>query len=179
MTIPKSTSSVPLQRGIKFDADKARLGEMFLDFSIPLEYVARVWEFGAHKYGKSNWKYVENARNRYTNALLRHLAKETENEFDDETKLLHAAHVAWNALARLFFIANLQDKDAYKEFLKEVKNNPAPGVPANDLEGRDILDALDKAREDEMEYKQLKLELFDTTNHPKDNEYHSDYNFET
>ena len=170
-----------LQKGIKFDTNKARLGEMFQDFNIPLEYVARVWEFGAHKYGKSNWKYVDNARNRYTNALLRHLAKETENEYDDETKLLHAAHVAWNALARLFFIANLQDKEAYKEFLKEVKENPAPGAPASEFEDRDILDSLAQAHDDETQYKQLKLELFDTTKHPakNDNDYHSDYNFET
>ena len=167
-----------LQKGIKFDTNKARLGEMFQDFGIPLEYVARVWEFGAHKYGKSNWKYVENARNRYTNALLRHLAAETENEFDSETKLLHAAHVAWNALARLFFIANLHDKQSYKAFLKEVKENPAPGAPASDLEGKDIIDSLTQMHEEEQNYTQLKLELFDTTEH-KSSDYHDDYNFET
>lgn len=157
-----SQKASPLQKGIKFDEKKARLGEMFLDFCTPLEYVARVWEFGAHKYGKSNWKYVENARNRYTNALLRHLAAETENEFDDETNLLHAAHVAWNALARLFFIANMYDKDKYIEFLNEVKNGPAPGGPAADLEGRDIIDSLTQMHEAEQNYEQLKLDFYGT-----------------
>lgn len=149
-----------LQKGIKFDEKKARLGEMFLDFCIPLEYVARVWEFGAHKYGKSNWKYVENARNRYTNALLRHLAAETEDELDNETNLLHAAHVAWNALARLFFIATMYDKDTYKEFLDEVKNNAAPGAPASDLNGRDIIDSLIQEHEEDKTFEQLHFDFY-------------------
>lgn len=157
-----SQKASPLQKGIKFDAKKAPLGEMFLDFSIPLEFVSRVWEFGARKYGKSNWKYVENARNRYTNALLRHLAAETEDEYDKETNILHAAHVAWNALARLFFIATLHDDRSYKEFLKEVKEGPAPGGPASDLKDADILDTLSQEHQDEVTYEQLQFDFYGT-----------------
>ena len=164
-----------IQEGIKFDADKPRLSEMFLDFTIPLELVTRVWEFGAQKYGKSNWKYVTNARNRYTNALLRHLAKETENEYDDETNLLHAAHVAWNALARLYFIALNNDPVVYKKFLNEILEEAAPGAPASEIvEGHDIIEALNKKDEEERSYKQLSFDLKSELS-----KYHDDYNFDT
>lgn len=43
-----------------------------------------------------NWERVENGYQTYSNALLRHLFKEGE---DDE--LQHDIAVAWNALARL------------------------------------------------------------------------------
>ena len=88
--------------GVKYDEGKPRLGEMIVDFAIPMRELARVWEFGANKYEKSNWKKVDNAIDRYSNALLRHMLEgETK---DDESGLLHASHVAWNAIARLYFI---------------------------------------------------------------------------
>ena len=101
-----------MSEGIKFDKGKPRLAEMLVDFKLPLSEVCRVWEFGANKYNKSNWKHVDNAIDRYTNAMLRHLVAEdipdAEDErhtmVDEESRLLHAAHVAWNALARLYFI---------------------------------------------------------------------------
>lgn len=88
--------------GIKYDAAKPRLAEMICDFSEPLLEVCKVWEFGANKYGKSNWKDLDNGADRYTNALLRHVV--TDSPMDDESGLLHAAHAAFNALARLKFI---------------------------------------------------------------------------
>ena len=93
-----------MSEGIKFDGGKLRLAEMMQDFRLPLSAVCRVWEFGADKYEKSNWKKVDNAVDRYTNAMLRHLMEEEAKPFDDESELLHAAHVAWNAIARLYFI---------------------------------------------------------------------------
>lgn len=90
--------------GIKHDSGKARIGEMIQDFIKPLFEVCKVWEFGANKYNKSNWKKVDNAKDRYTNALVRHLLLEDIEVYDQETKLHHALHVAWNALARLYFI---------------------------------------------------------------------------
>ena len=101
-----------MPEGIKFDNGKPRLAEMLVDFKLPLSAVCRVWEFGANKYSKSNWKHVDNAIDRYTNAMLRHLVAEdlpdVEDErhtrIDEESCLLHAAHVAWNALAGLYFI---------------------------------------------------------------------------
>ena len=90
--------------GIKYDNNKPRLAEMIVDFKEPLEALCTVWEFGANKYGKSNWKDLENGFDRYSNALIRHLFAENNNWFDDESKLLHASHIAFNALARLYFV---------------------------------------------------------------------------
>lgn len=90
--------------GIKYDKDKPRLAEMVIDFASPLTELCKVWEFGANKYSKSNWKLVDNGKDRYTNALLRHLVAEEDNPIDDESGLPHAAHIAFNALARLYFI---------------------------------------------------------------------------
>ena len=92
------------EEGTKFDQGKPRLGEMIQDFRKPLLEICKVWEFGADKYAKSNWKKVENGEERYTNALARHFAAEMDEVTDAETKLHHAIHVAWNAIARLYFI---------------------------------------------------------------------------
>lgn len=92
------------KEGIKFDQGKPAVGEMIKDFAPAIRDVARVWKFGADKYEKSNWKLLEDPIDRYTNAMVRHLLAEETNDFDDESHLLHAAHVAWNALARLYFI---------------------------------------------------------------------------
>lgn len=92
------------EQGIKYDNGKPRLGEMIKDFSEPLKEICKVWSFGADKYSKGNWKLVENAEDRYTNALIRHLVAENTEGYDKESKILHAAHVAWNAIARLHFI---------------------------------------------------------------------------
>ena len=93
-----------MSEGIKYDNNKPRLAEMIIDFKEPLLQLCKVWEFGANKYEKSNWKLVVNGRDRYTNAMLRHLVQEEDSLFDDESKLLHASHIAFNALARLYFI---------------------------------------------------------------------------
>ena len=90
--------------GIKYDQDKLRLAEMIIDFAPELQELCKVWTFGANKYEKSNWKLVVNGKDRYSNALIRHLIAEEDNLYDDESKLLHAAHIAFNALARIHFI---------------------------------------------------------------------------
>ena len=48
---------------------------------------------------------------RYGNALARHiLAEETEGMIDKDTQCLHAAQIAWNALARLELIERSREK---------------------------------------------------------------------
>lgn len=91
-------------KGIKHDNGKPRLAEMIIDFKEPLQELCKVWEFGANKYSKSNWKLVDNGIDRYSNALLRHLVAEEDKLTDDESGLLHSAHIAFNALARMYFI---------------------------------------------------------------------------
>lgn len=100
------------QDGIKYDNGKPRLYEMIEDFKNPLIEVAKVWAFGADKYKKHNWAFVDNAIDRYSNALVRHLLEGDTK--DDESKLLHASHVAWNALARLHFILQEQKEKGSK-----------------------------------------------------------------
>ena len=106
-----------MEEGNKYDGGKPRVGEMLQDFALPLLEVTKAWEYGASKYEKRNWRKVENGKDRYTNALLRHLLAEEERLVDDESNLLHATHVAWNALARLWFI--LQEKPSYKDYIND------------------------------------------------------------
>ena len=92
----------PHEAGAKLDAGKNRLSLVLGGFGKALQEVGKVGTFGANKYTDNGWKSVENGKERYTDALLRHYFKEVDGELKDEdSKLLHAAHLAWNALARL------------------------------------------------------------------------------
>lgn len=92
----------PRERGAKLDAGKNRLGLVLLSFSRALQEVGKVGTLGAAKYTDDGWIDVPDGMRRYTDALLRHLMKEGEGELQDpDTGLHHAAHAAWNALARL------------------------------------------------------------------------------
>jgi hypothetical protein len=97
-----------MSSGIKYDTDKPLLADMLLDFKEPLMALYKVWEFGRNKYGWSNWKKVDNGESRFLNALLRHVFKIAESEYDEETSLLHCSHIIFNALAFTYFV--LQSK---------------------------------------------------------------------
>lgn len=88
--------------GAKLDAGKNRLGLVIGGFTRALQEVGKVGTFGANKYTDNGWVTVPNGQARYTDAMFRHLLKEAEGEANDpDSKLKHAAHAAWNALARL------------------------------------------------------------------------------
>lgn len=92
----------PHESGAKLDAGKNRLGLVLFGFARALQEVGRVGTYGAQKYTDNGWMEVPDGVRRYTDALLRHLLKEaTGEENDPDTQLLHAAHAAWNSLARL------------------------------------------------------------------------------
>lgn len=93
-----------MKEGIKYDENKPRVAEFLQDFEPVIEPLTRIWEFGANTYGISNWKQVKNGEVRFTNAMLRHFLNEKHRFRDSETGLPHAAHVAFNALMRLYFI---------------------------------------------------------------------------
>lgn len=96
------TGKRPHEPGAKLDAGKPRLGLVLGGFARALQAVGQVGTYGANKYTDDGWITVENGQQRYTDALLRHLLREAAGEqHDPETALLHAAHAAWNALARL------------------------------------------------------------------------------
>lgn len=89
------------EAGVKHDTGKPRCSLVLGGFSHALLEVANVGTFGAQKYTDNGWLTVENGIERYSDALLRHLFAENDSLTDHESDLLHAAHVAWNALARL------------------------------------------------------------------------------
>ena len=93
----------PDQPGAKLDAGKAEVLRGALHyFPRALEAVAEVSGFGARKYTWGGWRSVPNGASRYGDAMARHLTKEAyEGDFDFDSGLRHAAHAAWNALARL------------------------------------------------------------------------------
>lgn len=69
-----------------------------------LEEIAKVYTAGAKKYGAHNWENLPDGYERYKGAMLRHLTEiEKGNNIDADTGCLHAAQVAWNAIAMLHF----------------------------------------------------------------------------
>ena len=96
------TGRKPSDAGAKLDAGKPRCGLVLSGFSRALLAVSEVGTYGAKKYSDNGWMSVPDGENRYTDALYRHLLKQAGGEEKDaDTDLLHAAHAAWNALARL------------------------------------------------------------------------------
>jgi hypothetical protein len=105
MTQP-STEKDPLgldqhEPGAKLDAGKIRAGLVVGGFANALLEVGKVGTYGANKYTPNGWRSVPEGFDRYTDAMYRHLLYEATEDFDPESELLHAAHAAWNALARL------------------------------------------------------------------------------
>lgn len=92
------------ETGAKLDAGKVRLGLVLGAFSNALVEVGKVGTYGAQKYTDNGWLDVPKGKARYTDALLRHIFTEANESHDPDTNLHHAAHSAWNALARLELI---------------------------------------------------------------------------
>lgn len=100
---PKSTPKQEQTLGRKYDSDKPRWG--LLPYR-ELEDIVKVLTFGSKKYADDNWKHVENGRERYFDAMMRHIneyrqAKQTDNpdkKYDDETGLNHLSHAMCCAL---------------------------------------------------------------------------------
>jgi len=88
---------------IKYDGGKSPVFRGAIDyFPRAISAVAGVSAFGASKYAWKGWEGVPDGYNRYSDAMVRHLIYEGEGEvLDTDSGLLHAAHSAWNALARL------------------------------------------------------------------------------
>lgn len=88
--------------GMKYDTGKPRCGLVINGFARALLEVSKVGTFGAEEYADDNWIIVENGVYRYTDAMYRHLLAEASGQVNDQKSgLPHAAHAAWNSLARL------------------------------------------------------------------------------
>lgn len=77
--------------------------------------IADVLTFGAAKYAVDNWKWVEDAHERYTDALFRHLYAWQDGERNDpESGLHHLAHAGCCLLFLLWF--ELRTDDEIREY---------------------------------------------------------------
>ena len=87
--------------GKKYDNEKTKMGMVFSYFAKPFDLIAKCGTYGSNKYAKeefwdTNWCKVTNGRQRYTDALLRHLMAYLGGEkLDTESGLPHLAHAAW------------------------------------------------------------------------------------
>jgi hypothetical protein len=98
--------------GRKFDSGKPR---MALLPPLATESVAHVLTFGAKKYAKDNWKYVDDAHDRYLDASLRHINAYIRGELNDtESNLPHLAH----SICCLMFILDLDLAEKQQEVYK-------------------------------------------------------------
>lgn len=97
---------------IKYDGGKSPVYRGALSyFPRAISAVAAVSAFGASKYAWKGWEGVPDGYNRYSDALVRHLGYEGQGEvLDPDSGLLHAAHAAWNALARLELLIKEREK---------------------------------------------------------------------
>ena len=91
--------------GRKFDTGKPDYTLLPWD---SVEQVVRVLDYGAKKYARDNWRYVDDASTRYMAAAMRHLSAYMQGqEFDPETGINHLAH----ACCSLLFVLSLENVD--------------------------------------------------------------------
>lgn len=99
------------ESGAKLDAGKIRPALVLGGFARALVEVCKVGTYGAVKYTDNGWMQVPNGLERYDDAKLRHwLAEKCGQDRDKDTELMHAAHEAWNALARLDLLVREQER---------------------------------------------------------------------
>lgn len=78
------------EEGLKYDSGKLEYG---LLPPLALKATVDVLTFGANKYKRDNWKYGDDSKRRYFDALQRHLwAWKEGEEIDPESGKHHLAH---------------------------------------------------------------------------------------
>ena len=78
------------EEGRKFDGGKLEYG---LLPPKALEATVEILTFGAQKYARDNWKYVDDSKRRYFDAMQRHVwAWKSGEQLDQETGIHHLAH---------------------------------------------------------------------------------------
>lgn len=120
------------ERGAKLDAGKPRLSMVLGGFSRALRAVGEVGTLGAIEYTDDGWTHVPNGEQRYTDAMLRHYFDEQDKGLlDKKSGKLHAAHCAWNALARLDLLLRRQEGLAIHDFAGSFLEDERRTGPAN------------------------------------------------
>ena len=78
-----------------------------------LKPLIEVAQFGEGKYSMYNFLKGGN-QNQYLDSIKRHLEKYEspfENDLDDESKINHLSHLAWNALVAIYMLEHFPELD--------------------------------------------------------------------
>jgi hypothetical protein len=128
-------------QGKKDDQEKTKMSLISMR---AIAEVAAVGTFGARKYGPMNWTKGLHW-SRLQDAMLRHYREFVKgNDLDSESRLLHTAHMAWNALALVTCqLLKIGEDDRWEK--TSAQTLPPSHVPAKDswsfvLSERDFLD---------------------------------------
>jgi hypothetical protein len=106
---PFSTEKSDNKLGVKYDAGK--LEHSLMPTGV-VTNILRVLGFGKKKYAANNWQNVDNAKERYYIATMRHITSWWEGEkTDPETGENHLAHAACCILFLLWFDNKETGKD--------------------------------------------------------------------
>jgi hypothetical protein len=87
-----------------------------------LAKIVDVMTFGANKYGPHQWKEVEDGKNRYFAALMRHLTAYRRGEkIDPESGIHHLAHAGCCLLFMMWLDDNnqIERSELIKELMKD------------------------------------------------------------
>lgn len=110
---------VKKEQGLRFNEGKLRY-DLLEPYAV--EQLVKIFTRGAQKYAPNNWlkglPWMD-----VVASLERHLAEFKKGvDFDEETKLLHMAHVAWNAMAIVSYYKHRPEFDnRMLPFLKRPK----------------------------------------------------------
>jgi hypothetical protein len=97
--------------GAKADSGKLRPWLVLGQFSNALEEVSKVGTAGAKKYTENGWLTVENGKNRYMDAAMRHLLEIGKgNQLDDGPTGIYTKHIA-NAIWNLLAVLELEERE--------------------------------------------------------------------
>lgn len=94
-----------MSAGLKYDTGK--LSYRLID-PAPLAHLAAQLTYGAAKYAEQNWRELDNPKERYLDALMRHIEKlRSGEEYDPETggHLHHCGAILCNAAFLCWFMA--------------------------------------------------------------------------
>jgi hypothetical protein len=111
--------------GAKLDLGKVRPSLILGAMPRALLAIAEVGTYGANKYSDGGWQTVPDGIKRYTDARDRHQLLEAIEPKDEESGLSHAAHSAWNAIARLELLLRATVKESLTVDLTGVFTAPS------------------------------------------------------
>lgn len=125
----------PHAPGAKLDDGKPPVRQGVMEyFPRALIEIAKVSEYGARKYSWGGWGPVPDGITRYGNAMDRHaLLAQIEGPIDRDSGLLHAAHEAWNAIARLELMLRQPAAGKSSTSFACLRDLPGPESPAPDI----------------------------------------------